>query len=162
VAGDMASQGRTRRMIGVDLSPQTLLAARRRVGDRMPFSVVCCRGDRLPFIEGKFSLVICINTLHNQGSWAEVVRMISAGCAQVGPGGRFVFDIRNGNDPLIRTAYRFSTLFDPTTKRLPVRTYRLKKVERVLNENGFRITGRARVRYPFWVLPSAYIIEATR
>jgi hypothetical protein len=63
---------------------------------------------------------------------------------------------------LISTAYLFSTVIDPTTKRLPVNAYSISKVKRRLSELGFEIAKRAPVRYRFWPIPSAYVIEAVK
>ena len=162
LAESMVSWGKTARMIGLDMSLTNLKAAAKRLGGSRSLLVVCARGDLPPFKSALFSRVVCINTLHNQPSWEEAAAVIRAMCGLVGRGGSLLFDIRNGHDPLIRWAYRFSTVIDPSTKRLPVLAYSLSRVEELLKDSGFRVSRKAPVRYPFWPVPSAYVIEAVR
>jgi ubiquinone/menaquinone biosynthesis C-methylase UbiE len=162
LAEGLIARGTARGIIGMDVSRNNLAAARKRAGTSGPLLVVCARGDRPPFAPGSVGRVVCINTLHNQSSWEEVAAIVRAMCYLVAAGGSLVIDIRNARDPLISLAYRFSTMIDPSTKRLPVRAYRFGRVRRLLSENGFRVARKVRVRYPFWPIPSAYVIEAKR
>jgi hypothetical protein len=123
---------------------------------------LCARGDALPFKGEVFDRVICINTLHNQSSWAGVEEIVAGAGKLIRRGGSLIIDIRNGCDPLIGSAYRYSMLLDPSTRRLPVRAYRHGRLRELLARHGFRITGKIRIYYPFWFLPSAYVIEARR
>jgi ubiquinone/menaquinone biosynthesis C-methylase UbiE len=150
------------RIIGVDILCESLKRAGEKIGVPGTFVGVCAGGDVLPFKRSLFSRVVCINTLHNQPSWSEVESMVSAAGALVKEGGSLIFDIRNGWDPLISWAYRYSTVFDPSTKRLPVRAYRLGRIRGLLVRHGFRIVRKTGIYYPFWFLPSAFVIEARR
>jgi 16S rRNA U516 pseudouridylate synthase RsuA-like enzyme len=58
--------------------------------------------------------------------------------------------------------YRFSRIIDPSTRRLEIHAYPYRRVKRMLKEHGFHIRRRIRVYYPFWFIPSAYVIEAAR
>ncbi len=162
LAESVVSWGKTAQMIGLDMSRANLRAAQKRIGGTRSFLAVCARGDLPPFKGGVFSRVICINTLHNQPSWEEAAAVIRAMCALADRGGSILFDIRNGRDPLICWAYRFSTVIDPSTKRLPVRAYSFRRVEELLKSSGFRVNRKVAVCYPFWPIPSAYVIEAVR
>lgn len=156
-----------RRIVGIDFSKPQLAAAVKRIVAAGAEGGCCLLpvmavGDALPFKEEVFDLAVSVNTLHNQPSWDEASALLGELCGTVRPGGRVVFDIRNGGDPLISTAYLFSTVIDPTTKRLPVNAYSIHRVTRRLSELGFKITKRAPVKYRFWPIPSAYVIEAVK
>jgi SAM-dependent methyltransferase len=150
------------RLIGVDILCESLRTAGEKIGVPGAFAGVCAVGDVLPFKRCAFSMVVCINTLHNQPSWSGVESMVSAAGALVKEGGSLIFDIRNGWDPLISWAYRYSTVFDPSTKRLPVHAYRLGRIRGLLSRHGFRIVKKTGIYYPFWFVPSAFVIEARR
>lgn len=164
--------GAAKEVIGVDFSKSQLKAAGKRVvGDETEgggvargsgLLAVMARGDALPFKKEAFDLAVSINTLHNQPSWDEASVLLRELCGAVHPGGGVVFDIRNGCDPLISTAYLFSTVIDPTTKRLPVNAYSISRVRKRLSELGFAIAKKAPVRYRFWPIPSAFVIEALK
>jgi ubiquinone/menaquinone biosynthesis C-methylase UbiE len=162
LARDAIAGGSAGRFVGVDISCENLRRSRERIKRPKTFAVVCARGDLLPFKRSSFRTVVCINTLHNQASWAELETIVSAAGALVGRGGSLIIDIRNARDPLIGSVYRYSTVFDPSTRRLPVRAYRLGQIGRLLERQGFRIVRKVRVYYPFWFLPSAFVIEARR
>jgi ubiquinone/menaquinone biosynthesis C-methylase UbiE len=162
LAGEVVARGIARKFVGMDILRDNLKEARKRIGTPGTFSGVCARGDALPFRPLAFARVVCINTLHNQPSWAEVEAIVTAAVRLVRQEGSLIIDIRNGWDPVISSAYRYSTLFDPSTKRLPVRAYRLGRLRRLLGRNGFRIVKKTRIYYPFWCFPSAYVIEARR
>ena len=163
LAHEVLKRGFVERVFGIDMMMGKLSDSRRRlVGMDSAFVPIISLGDTLPFARASFNTVICINTLHNQPSWAEVRPMVGAMCDVAGPHGSIIFDIRNARDPLISLAYRFAKTIDPSTKRLPVKAYPLFWVKELLEVYGFRIERKIRVRYPFWFVPSAYVIEAKR
>ncbi|MBN2225022.1 MAG: class I SAM-dependent methyltransferase [Deltaproteobacteria bacterium] len=162
LAREAVRGGITERFIGMDIDRDNLRRAQEKVGSHGAFFGMCGRGDVLPFVRSAFSRVICINTLHNQPSWSELESIVSAAGALVKEGGSLIFDIRNAWDPLISCAYRYSTVFDPSTKRLPVRAYRFGRVRRLLGQHGFRVVRKVGIYYPFWCFPSAFVIEARR
>jgi len=158
----MKERGIFRRFVGVDISTWNLFRARKRLADDRYYHGVCAMAHRLPIRPGAIERVVCVNTLYNQRSWEEV-RAIILELGQVTQnGGSFLFDIRNGRDPLITSVYRLSRIIDPSTRRLEIHAYPYRRVKRMLEEHGFYVQRRIRVHYPFWFIPSAYVIEAAR
>lgn len=151
-----------RKIIGIDISKSQLIAARKRISGGGVFDAVMARGDILPFRGETFNCAVTINTLYNQTSWDEVSTLLGVVCGVVCPGGGVVFDIRNKRDPLISTAYRFSTIIDPTTKKLSIKAYSISQIRKRLSEMGFEIAKKVPVRYNFWPIPSAFVIEAIK
>jgi ubiquinone/menaquinone biosynthesis C-methylase UbiE len=151
------------KVYGIDTKGDYLFRARARL-KKFPdaFIPIMALGTAPPFGDGSFRRIVCINTLHNQPSCDEVSSILSKASALLSAEGTVVFDIRNAHDPLISIAYRWSTLFDPTTKVLPVRAYSKGMVKKELRRLGLRILMKRGIRYPFWPIPSAYVMVAKR
>ncbi|MBN1573280.1 MAG: class I SAM-dependent methyltransferase [Deltaproteobacteria bacterium] len=172
LAKSVIDGGSVRTLVGVDVLKQQLIEAGLRIRGDNPskdggifsgrLKVVVARGETLPFKEGAFNLAITVNTLHNQPSWDEASVILGAVCNVVRFGGSVIFDIRNRRDPLIYTAYRFSTIIDPSTRRLPVNAYSISRVKGRLTELGFDVVKKVPIRYRFWPIPSGFLIEAVR
>jgi ubiquinone/menaquinone biosynthesis C-methylase UbiE len=172
LAKSVIDGGAVKTLVGLDILRPQLIAAGLRIRGENPskggsifsgrLKAVVARGETLPFRSDTFDLAITVNTLHNQPSWEEASILLGAVCGVVRPGGSVVFDIRNGADPLISAAYRFSTVIDPSTKRLPVNAYSMSRVRRRLSGLGFDVVAKLPVRYRFWPIPSAFLIEAVR
>lgn len=151
------------RVVGIDNSWERLVETRVRISDLgSRFLAVTALGGLLPFKRGSFGRMVCLNTLHNQQSWEGVRGIMDSACSLIGTGGLIVFDIRNAHDPLINLGYRFSKIIDPSTKVLPVKAYTIGRVRGLLRALGFKIARKKRIYYPFWPIPSAYVIEAKR
>ena len=162
LADAVKARGTFRRFLGVDISMQNLFQAQKRFYDDRFYFGVCALAHRLPFKRGAIDRVVCINTLYNQHSWEAVREIILELGLMTNDGGSFLFDIRNARDPLITTIYRISRIIDPSTRRLKIRAYSYRRVKKMLAEHGFVATRRIPVYYPFWFIPSAYVIEAQK
>ena len=162
LADTVKERGNFRRFIGVDISTQNLILANKRLSDNRFYYGVCALAHRLPFKPGAIERVVCVNTLYNQNTWKEVRAIIIELGMLTNGDGSFLFDIRNARDPLITTIYRVSRIIDPSTRRLEIHAYPYRRVKKMLEENGYVVTRRIPVYYPFWIFPSAFVIEAQR
>jgi len=120
-----------------------------------------CSAQRLPFKRNSFDTVVCINTLHNQGSVADVKAILAEMTRVCSDRGRIVFDIRNSVNPLMYLAYRLVMLYDRTCARLPLKTYSLRQISRFLTDFGFAISKRKAILSPNFVFAPAFVIEAS-
>ncbi|WP_058043564.1 bifunctional 2-polyprenyl-6-hydroxyphenol methylase/3-demethylubiquinol 3-O-methyltransferase UbiG [Streptomyces roseifaciens] len=78
---------------GVDVSPALVRAARRHAAETgLDIRYAVGAGERLPFADGSFSVVTCLDVLEHVPSPGEVVREIRRVLA---PGGVFLFDTIN-------------------------------------------------------------------
>jgi ubiquinone/menaquinone biosynthesis C-methylase UbiE len=162
LAEAVRDRGAFRRFIGVDISTGNLFLSKNRfAGDRF-FAGVCASAHCLPLRPEGIERVVCVNTLYNQRTWDEVREIILELGRVTSVGGSFLFDIRNARDPLITTIYRTSRIIDPSTRKLEIHAYSYRRVKRMMEENGFSVRRRRAVYYPFWFIPSAYVIEAER
>lgn len=162
LADAVKKRGAFRRFFGVDVSTRNLYLAGKRIPDVRFYRGVCALANRLPFKPGTVERVVCINTLYNQRSWEEVRAIILELGVPTTEDGSFIFDIRNARDPLITMIYRASRIIDPSTRRLTIRAYPYRRVKKMLEENGFVVTRKIPVYYPFWFIPSAFVIEAQK
>ena len=162
LADAVKEKGAFRSFFGVDISTGNLFLARKRLsGDRF-YHGVCALAHRLPFKPGAIDRVVCVNTLYNQHTWEQVKDIILELGLVTNDDGSFLFDIRNARDPLITMVYRVSRIIDPSTRRLQIHAYPYRRVRKMLEENGYVVTRRIPVSYPFWFIPSAFVIEARK
>jgi ubiquinone/menaquinone biosynthesis C-methylase UbiE len=130
------------RAVGVDLSPQMIERARRRVpnagasSERVEF-VVASSGD-LPFRDGEFTAVITTTTLHHFPDPAVAVREMVRILA---PGGRIVIADLTRDMPLTLMFDAVLRLFEAGHVGMQTRN----GIERLLRDAGARVRGSRRV-----------------
>ncbi len=147
---------------GVDNCSQRVSDARAKL-DGQGFSrvkVSCADATRLPFADGSFDTVVCINVLFNLPSGNVVSRTFQEISRVLRPGGQFVFDIRNKANPLLTVKYKLAKYYDDSVRDLPLRTFHLDAVKAELAAMGF---GRIRVQpvsFPRNAWSPIFVIEA--
>lgn len=116
---------------GADRSVELLTAVRQRRGDDI--DCVNAMMDHLPFQDGAFDAVTCLNTLLNipslelvDGALHEMMR-ISAG--------HVIVDIRNGDNPYMRLKY----WHHGRHADFPTVAYRLKDIDDIFRAGGFQL-----------------------
>lgn len=119
--------------VGVDRSLELLTDATRRLNGR----IACVNGllHRLPFQDGAFEVVTCLNTLLNLPSIHAVTTALREMMRVCGRSGRLIFDIRNAGNPYIRAKYWWSR----RTSTLPTIAYRLDEMIPILKSGGFTV-----------------------
>ena len=88
------------RIVGVDFAEKMLCESRARlgvVGERVAFAR--CVSALLPFPDGAFDCVLCVNVLHNLPSNNYRERTLEELVRVARPGGRLVFDVRSSRNP---------------------------------------------------------------
>lgn len=118
---------------GVDRSLELLTDATRRLDGR----IGCVNGwiHQLPFRDGAFDVVTCLNTLLNLPSLEAVTVAFREMMRVCSHSGRLIFDIRNAQNPYMRVKYWWSR----RTLTFPTIAYRLDEMTRVLQSGGFAI-----------------------
>ncbi len=144
--------------VGVDIRRDLL----RRAATRSQAALV--QGDltALPFADGVFDVIVCINVLFNlprgdtvRGCLAELSRVAK-------PGGLLVIDFRNAANPLLRLKYAAAGWYDPTVRNLPLVTYHRSEVEGLLEENGWRVVRGVPVGFPRNRFSPIVVLEVRR
>ena len=153
-AGDLGGL----RRIGLDGDLTLLREARAVLADNGVSGVHLALGDgfRLPFRAGVADVVLLLNTLVNLPSDDLAERLLRALMAVCRPGGRLVFDIRNGSNPLLRVRYALHNLRGDFSTR----AHGLGRIRRLCAANGFEVlrAGPIGLRW----MPWAYLIEAVK
>jgi len=146
------------RRVGLDGDAALLVEGREVLADNGVSDACLVRGDafRLPFRAGSADAVFLLNTLVNIPSDDLAERLLRGLMGVCGPGGRLVFDIRNGSNPVLRIRYALHNLREDFTTR----GHSLAWVRRLCAANGFEVVradpiGLRRVAW-------AYLIEAVR
>jgi len=104
--GVLAASDHSARVVGIDLSPLMLDAARRRAGPRAKerFAPLLATAERLPFADGTFERVVAGFAVRNFGDLAlglrEMRRVLRAG------GRAVVLELSTPPNPLVAVAYR--------------------------------------------------------
>ena len=142
------------RTVSVDLSLEMMRRGRQRLTTdnrlvlRSDAVFVTARGQDLPFAEGTFDGVLCLNALHHQPSYAhalgEIFRVLK-------PGGRAVFSepgTAHADEPLSRFRMREENVLE---KRVS-----LPLIRRLASEAGF-----SRMRVVPLRAPAAYTFDYT-
>ncbi len=125
---------------GVDEWEGILCRAEKRTA-RINSGVRLLRADasELPFEDGSFDVVVCINVLFNMES-ISVVRSALKDMARVcRKGGRVIFDFRNSLNPLLAVKYRLAAYYDPTVRGLPLNTYEPDDIREILGETNLDV-----------------------
>jgi ubiquinone/menaquinone biosynthesis C-methylase UbiE len=126
---------------GVDNSAERIAQAQKRLkGKNAHFSVE--DATRLSFDDGYFDVVVCVNVFFNMPS-IEVVKKTLAQMKRVaGDNGRLIFDFRNSCNPLLALKYKLAPFYDRTVRDLPLKTYSLDQVVKMLKELGLEIVSK--------------------
>ena len=126
--------------------------------------IVHADATKLPFESEYFCNIVCINVLLNLESMNlanNILAEISRVCKK---GGRLIFDFRNSLNLLLRLKYKLAPYYDITVKeqKLPLNTYGLKQIERLLDELGLKIINRIYLGFPYNKFAPIVIIEAEK
>ncbi len=140
------------RTVSVDLSVEmmrrgrTRLAADSRLIFREQAAFVTARGQSLPFVDGTFEGVLCMNALHHLPSYAAALREIHR---VLKPGGRAVFS-EPGTEHAVQPLSRFRMREDGVIEK----SVSLSLVRRLAMEAGF-----SRMRVVPLRSSAAYVFE---
>ena len=123
---------RNLRLFGLDRSRELLSEARETVD---PLRLIRGVMGGLPFRDGSFDWVVCLNTFLNLPDTDEVEHALRELMRICKPGGRVIVDIRNRANPYMRLKYWWHGIWSD----FPVRAYTLSQFADVFREEGFEI-----------------------
>ena len=125
-------------------------------------SLICGEATNLPFKDGSFDNVVCINVLLAMPSldiFKKALREIGRVCKS---GGFIIFEFRNALNPLLNLKYKFAPFYDSTAKTLSLVTCRPDEIKLFLKEMNFEITQRPYVSFPRGRFTPIIFIEARK
>lgn len=158
------SKGRSGLLFGVEPENDMILRTKNRFlneGAEGP-TIVSGMGQHLPFRNEVFDSVVCVNTFYNQTCMHEIVNILKDMARVCKRGGCIIFDVRNSFNPIVFLAYKFASLYDPSSMVIPINTYSIFAIQRVLRGLGFTAIKKTPVFFPFTMLAPAMVIQARK
>lgn len=152
-----------RPVVGLDLFEHPFSAAveqRDLLGIRN-LELLRASGVQLPFVDGAFESVICVNTLNSmpckEMAWGIVREMVRV-CR---PGGHIVVDYRNEGNPIMRyrSKWRKAKHAKSTLSQI---TFRDSDMVSALDKFGARVDSRVPLLFPVPVLAPAVVLRARK
>jgi ubiquinone/menaquinone biosynthesis C-methylase UbiE len=126
---------------GVDNSPDRISRAKTRLSGKNAYLSVEDAAN-LSFDDGYFDVSVCVNVFFNMPS-IEVVKKTLAQMKRVSRNdGRLIFDFRNSQNPLLALKYKLAPFYDRTVRDLPLKTYSLAQMSKILKELGLEIVSQ--------------------
>ena len=149
---------------GVDISAAQLARAKERLGFAGNNSLSLAQADatRLPFKDGVFDRVICINVLLNLPREEMVPEVLSEIMRVCKKRGSIIFDIRNKANPLLYLKYKLVRYYDGTIDSQHLKMHWLSHIERILEKLGLAVARKISIGFPFSSLAPIVVIEARR
>ncbi|HAJ57178.1 MAG TPA: hypothetical protein DCL35_05350 [Candidatus Omnitrophica bacterium] len=153
------------RLYGVDSWDRMLERARQLLAENentVTFSKA--DGRHLPFDNGFFDAVVCVNVFLNVEG-LSVVRQILEEMARVcRPGGRIIVEFRNSFNPLLVLKFRLASFYDATVRerKLPLNTYRREDIVDLLKGFDFSVTRGLYLDFPIKKFAPIIILEAQK
>ena len=149
---------------GVDNNSNRLKDARDKAKERSLENVELKFGDaaQLPFGDGYFDVVTCVNTFFNMPSIDAVRKALAEMKRVCKSGGRIIFDFRNSANKLVVLKYKFAGYYDDTVRNLPLNTFNQKEIIKMLEEMDLKVIEKrfvpASFAGPEWIRRMAPII----
>jgi len=148
---------------GVDGWQEILSRARKRLdGIRSGVSLQKADAADLPFEDGFFDAVVCVNVFFNMESIRKVSSTLNEIARVCKRGGRIVFDIRNSQNPVLNMKYKLARYYDATVKDLPLNTYNPADIRALLDNAGFEVVRERPMFIRYKPLAPIIMFEAVR
>ena len=144
-------------LFGIDNNDDRLRMAAQRLGAaaRLSRQDACA----LSFAGGYFDTIVCVNVLFNLDSLKTVEAVIKEMRRVSAPEGIIIFDFRNAANPLLWLKYATAGLYDPSVKGLPLRTYSLAQIRRLLERCGLKLGSAVYLGAPLKFLAPLVMVE---
>ena len=146
-----------RLLVGIDISEELLKEAKKIFQDNSIQGIHLIHGNafQLPFKNGTFDRVICINTLLNLPSLDAVETLIVEMMRLCKANGKLLVEIRNQSNLYIRLKYWIAR-----KQKFPVRTYQLADILNIFKRHEFHCTRILPIGCPVEFIAKAFLIEA--
>jgi len=154
------------RIFGVDTDLDKLFYARSKFEEKKLRNIRLCYSDaaHIPFKEGLFDAVVCINTFLNMDSIDTVEQVLSEMSRVCKRDGVVIFDFRNSRNPFLNLKYILAPYYDATIKsnKLPLKTYSPVKIKGILDKLNLRIVNKTYMGFFIRRISPIIIIEARK
>lgn len=155
--------GSAHRLVGLELSFRMLAKTQRVIGEgRRLLDFVQASGEKMPFQEGSFARVVCVNIFYNIPTMALLEAIIAEAGRVLRKDGVFIFEIRNKYNPLMYLLYHWAGSYDTSIGDLPLNTYFYHEINMILQRHRLRVIDKRGVFLPMWFLSPVFIITARK
>lgn len=155
--------GSKNKLVGLELLFKMLERTESVLGDERKFiDFVQAGGEKMPFKDGSFDRVVCVNIFYNIPTMSLIEAIIKEAGRVLHKDGVFIFEIRNKYNPFIYLLYRWVDTYDTSIGSLPLNTYFYHEINRFLNRHGLKVIRKKGVFIPLWFLSPVFIIVAKK
>lgn len=123
-------------IVGVDSWEEILKKAKARLVNEKNIKLINADAVKDDLGKEKYDFCFCLNIVINLRSKEEVSELMLQAFRILKNSGKFVFDIRNSSNLLVRLKYRYVKLYDPGIK-VPVNSYSESEIDGMLLSAGF-------------------------
>lgn len=147
-----------RLLSGIDISEELLKEAKKIFQDNSIQGIHLIRGDafQLPFKNGTFDRIVCVNTLLNLPSLDAVETLLVEMMRLCKSNGKLLVEIRNQSNLYIRLRYWIHA----RKQKFPVRAYQLADILNIFKRHEFHCTRILPIGCPVEFVAKAFLIEA--
>lgn len=151
------------RLFGLELFFRMLAKTQRIIGDdRRRLNFVQAGGEQIPFRDGSFARVVCVNIFYNIPTMALLETIIAEAARVLRKDGVFIFEIRNKYNPLMYFLYHWVGSYDTSIGDLPLNTYFYHEINRILRRHRLQVIDKKGIFIPLWFLSPVFIITAKK
>ncbi len=153
-------------IFGFDRDLDKLFCARSKFEEKKLHNIRLCYSDAtcIPFKDGYFDTVVCINTFLNMDSIDSVEQVLREMARVCKRDGKVIFDFRNSRNPFLNLKYALAPYYDATIKsnKLPLKTYSPARIRGILNDINLRIVNKTYMGSFIRIISPIIIIEARK
>lgn len=143
------------KLFGLDVSRPLLVSAREQLNGN-GVSFVEADATAMPYKSAQFDHVLCLNTTINLKSEHHLQSLIAELTRMCRPGGKLMFDIRNGSNLFLKMKYKiFSRL-----EHFPIQGFTVSQIKKILQAANFEITAQIPIGAPISVFAWGFVFIA--
>jgi ubiquinone/menaquinone biosynthesis C-methylase UbiE len=151
------------KLVGLDLFFKMLARTDSVLGaERARIQFVQAGGEAMPFRDGSFGRVVCVNIFYNIPTMELLEGIIAEAGRVLAQNGVFVFEIRNRYNPFMYLLYRWVDAYDTSIGDLPLNTYFYHDINRMLKKHHLSVIAKKGIYIPLWLLAPVYVIVARK
>lgn len=149
---------------GIDNSSERINQAQQRLNKAgaRNFHLAVEDATRLSFPDEFFDTVVCINMFINMPSKEAVKKILIQIRRVCKREGLIIFEFRNAANYLLRLKYKLASLYDETTRNLPLKTYYPAEIETLMREFGLGEVEKRYLGSPWERFAPIIIIQAQK
>lgn len=151
------------KIVGLDIRTKMISRIKNIIGEDFNLvNLVLGSGEKSPFKDMSFDRAVCVNIFYNLHGIGIIENIIKEVSRVLRKDGVFIFEFRNKYNPLMHMLYKKVNAYDPSLGELPLNTYYLHEIKKVLKRNNLKIIKKKGIILPLWYLSPIFIIVAKK